>query len=345
MGEERDGATPVEPRRRPEPGSSVPSVSIPPVLIPPVLIVVFNRPEVVVELLASLRTVRPTHVYVAADGPRSDHPSDTDRCRRVRDLVATIDWPCEVHERFSDHNLGLQRSMVSAIDWFFEHVEAGVILEDDCLVRPEFFEFAAEMLERYRGCSQVIYVTALNMAPHERNAVTSYHFASAGHIWGWATWRRAWEGYDSALREWPAMRADFGRGSPPLRRALGRKFDSAHSGDKHTWARAWHFHVMRRAGVVVVPAVNLVSNIGFGDDATHTTSRRHRLAHLRAGSLAFPLDHPAHMVPDTRYDAALAGFHTWSWRRRLRERLDRVIRLRRTGRHSASQDVRAERVA
>lgn len=292
----------------------------------PVLVVVFNRPDVTRQMIDALRAVAPAQLFVAADGPREGHPTDAARCREVRDELARVDWPCEVSLLAHEHNLGLQDAMVTAIGWFFDHVEQGIVLEDDCVLHPDFFELAEVVLDRYRDVPEVMYLTALNMAPQERfGDGASWCFASAGHIWGWATWRRAWQGYDSRLGDWPEHAAGFADDPSPLRRAIGAKAASAHGGEKHTWARAWHYHVAKQRGLVAVPATNLVRNVGFGPDATHTVSSRHHLGGLAVEGLPRPLVAPGRLEPDPRYDALLARYHTWSWRRRLRERARRWL--------------------
>jgi hypothetical protein len=292
--------------------------------------VIFNRPDVVAQLVASLRPARPAQLFVAADGPRRAHPTDAERCAAARATLDQVDWPCEIVRRFHDHNVGLDSSMVNAIDWFFTHVEAGIILEDDCLAHPDFFPFAADILERYCDEVRVMGVSALNMAPYERFGPHSYFFASAGHIWGWATWRRAWEGYDT-MTAWRHERAAFLDGATPLQQALARKFDAALAGRKNSWARAWHHHVAVHRGLIVVPSVNFMRNVGFGPDATHTTSTRHSLRELPVEGLPGPLDHSDDLAPNAAYDAHLTHFHTWPVRRRIRERamaLTRSVRRR-----------------
>jgi hypothetical protein len=291
---------------------------------PPVLLVVFNRPDVTKAMIDSLRVVRPRQLFVAADGPRPGHADDPDLCAQTRRVLDEVDWPCELEVLAHHRNLGLQTSMVTAIDWFWSNVDEGVILEDDCLVHPDYFAFASVMLERYRHVPEVMAVTSVNIDEHGDHGPGSYFFASGGHIWGWASWRRAWEGFDATLADWPQVQDSFGPGTPPLHRALGSKFASAHAGAKRTWARAWHFTVARQQGLVVVPSVNMVHNIGLAKGATHTTSGRHRLAHLRARGLPQPLVHPDSLMPDVRYDAALARYHRWGFGRRLRENFRRL---------------------
>src|SRR3990172_7673250 len=132
---------------------------------PPVLIVLFDRPDVTRRLLGALRSAQPQQLFVAADGPRAGHPTDVERCRETRDVIGEVDWPCTVHTLFHETNLGLKSAMISGIDWFFEHVESGIILEDDCLPAPDFFMFAGELLDRFALVPQVMHVSGLNMAP------------------------------------------------------------------------------------------------------------------------------------------------------------------------------------
>lgn len=292
---------------------------------PPVLIVLFDRPDVTRRLLGALRSAQPPQLFVAADGPRTGHPTDVERCRETRDVIGEVDWPCTVHTLFHGTNLGLKGAMISGIDWFFEHVESGIILEDDCLPAPDFFRFAGELLDRFALVPQVMHVSGLNMAPEKSFSLHSYFFADVGHVWGWATWRRAWALYDVDLTDWPDMRPEFGRGAPRLRRMLGRKFASAHAGRKAAWSRSWYYTMVRHAGLAIIPAVNLVENIGFDADATHTTSARHPLRQEWSGGMAFPLDHPPHFVTSVSYQRRLARYHARSYRQRGRERARIVI--------------------
>jgi hypothetical protein len=209
--------------------------------------------------------------------------------------------------------------MVDAIDWFFTDGDAGVILEDDCIPAPDWLRFAGELLDRYAQVPRAMHISALNMRAGERFSDHSYFFAEVGHIWGWATWRRAWELYDPTLAAWPAMRPQFTRGATPLRRMLGRKIASAHAARKVTWSRCWYYTMLRHRGLAVIPAVNLVENVGGGADATHPTRRRHPLRRPVTAGVQFPLDHPTELVPNARYERHLARYHARSYSARVRE--------------------------
>jgi len=286
---------------------------------PPVLLLIFNRPDCARMMLEALRTARPSRLFVAADGPRTGHPTDVERCAAARAVMADIDWPCQVTTLFHDTNVGLTRAVVSAVSWFFEHVESGIILEDDCVPVTQFFSFAGELLERYRDDVRVMHVSGLNMAPGTRFSPHSYFFVETGHIWGWATWRRAWRQYDESLGDWPAMRHEFGFTAPPLRRALGRKFASAWAGRKATWSRAWYYSMFRHDGLAIVPSTNLIENVGFGEAATHTKGGHHPLRHKASGDMTFPLVHPPDLSVNAAYTSLLARYHYGSYARRAGE--------------------------
>lgn len=287
--------------------------------IPPVLLVVFNRPETTRQVLESLAVARPPRLFVAADGPRPDVPPDESLCAEVQALVSAPPWPCDVTVRTRPGNLGLQRSMVDALLWFFGSVEEGVVLEDDCVVHPDFLRFAGTVLDRHRETDRLMSVSAVNLAPGRVPTGASWFTARAGNVWGWATWRRAVEGFDGTMADWSGQRDAFLRDPTPLKRALARKFDAAHDGTKYTWARAWHHHVAVHDGLVAVPAVNMVRNVGFGTNATHTRSTRHRLASLTASPLPDPIVDPDDLDPDPQYERAVTRHHSWSRRRRVRE--------------------------
>lgn len=291
---------------------------------PPVLLVVFNRPDVTARALAALRSIEPPTMFVAADGPRAGHPGDAANCAKVRDLIGTIDWPCEVHRLEHDENLGLQVAMVTAVDWFFANVDRGVVLEDDCLCHPDFFALAEVVLDRHADDPSVAFVTATNLAPDRSFGDGSWFYASGGNVWGWATWRRAWSGHRTVIERWGAVRDDVARRPSPVARSLVRKADEAAARGVWSWARAWHTAVLASGARVVVPARNLVRNVGFGPDATNTRSSRHRLSGLPVDGLGPVLVPPLGEDPSREYDLLLGRYHTRSIGHRLRLRRRRA---------------------
>lgn len=279
-----------------------PPVSAAVLATPAVLLLLFNRPDTTRAVFAAIRQARPARLYVAADGPRPGHPTDAAACQATRAAVGPVDWPCEVRRLFRVENLGCSLGVSSAIKWFFDQEPEGIILEDDCLPTPGFFRFCTELLTRYRHDARVLHIGGNNFNPDAgQSAPTgteSYYFSGQVNSWGWATWRRAWQLYDFSFTLMPELkRRSALRWSYPssLERLFWmRKFEALRSGPQppHTWDYQWHFTVAAHAGLTIVPSVNLVTNIGFGSQATHTFDSLDRLSRLTTAELEFPLRHP-----------------------------------------------------
>ncbi|GAB2955568.1 hemolytic protein HlpA [Hymenobacter coalescens] len=279
----------------------------------PVLLLVFNRPEPTRRVLEALRQVRPRHLYVAADGPRAHRPDDAALCEQVRALVqAAVDWPCELRTLFRDTNLNCGVGPATAISWFFGHESEGIILEDDCVPTPDFFPFCQEMLARYRHDERVMHVGGNNFGREARQPLAagadSYFFSGQVNSWGWASWRRAWHLYDFHLSLWPELqRRGLLRQLYPSaleRRYWLPKFRALHGAPQppDIWDYQWHFAVAAHSGLTIVPAVNLVRNIGFGDDATHTFDAADAHADVATAELSWPLRHPVAVLRDRPRD-------------------------------------------
>ncbi len=231
-----------------------------------VLVLGFNRPTETARVIDALRPHRPHKVFFAVDGAREHVATDVARVAEVRALVSRFDWGCEVQTLFRDKNLGCGRAVSGAIHWFFDHVEEGVILEDDCLPLPEFVPFCQKLLEYYRHDDRICHISGNNFQLGRLRGPGSYYFSRYVHIWGWATWRRAWKGYcydlppESELRSLPAAVRKW----LPMKMLLqvaAKKLD--------TWDVQWLFYLLTDGKLAVTPNTNLVRNIGF-DFATHT---------------------------------------------------------------------------
>jgi len=232
-----------------------------------VLFMVFNRPDTTTQVFEAIREARPRRLYVAADGPRSGRALEPERCAEARRITEAVDWPCEVRRLYRDENLGCKRAISSAITWFFEHEEAGIILEDDCLPDPSFFPYCQMMLERYKDEPRVSMISGDDYTRGQRLTRDSYYFTTYFPIWGWATWRRAWAKYDITMATWPEA-----RDSGLVRRRIAHRglarwfeecFEKTYQGEIDTWDFQWAFTNLREGGVALCPHGNLISNIGY----------------------------------------------------------------------------------
>jgi hypothetical protein len=271
----------------------------------PVLFLVFDRPDVTTTVFESIRKSQPARLYVAADGPRLNMPGEAQKCRHVREIATSVDWDCNVFTLFRDKNLGCRIAVSTAIDWFFEHEEDGIILEDDCLPHPTFFRFCEELLEKYRDDERIALIAGTNYQFGRKRTSYSYYFSRYNHIWGWASWRRTWRNYDVDMKLWPEV-----RNGEWLRDLLGEdvarywteNFEMAYNGKIDTWDYQWTFACWIHNGLSILPNVNLVSNIGFNPEATHTKDSESKVANLPMEEMGFPLIHPNFMIRDARAD-------------------------------------------
>jgi len=296
----------------------------------PVVLLVFNRPALTAQLLERLRAVKPSDILVVADGPRPDHPEDQEACAQVRELVRNkIDWPATVRTEYAETNLGLRRRVSSGLNWAFQQVEEAVILEDDCLPHPDFFRFCAELLEYYRLDTRVGVIAGVNFQPPSFSRAASYYFSKYPHCWGWATWKRAWRLFDLEASLWPALKTGglLNHLFPdPLEAATWEDiFDRVHAGKVNSWAYPWLLACWGQSLLSVIPAVNLVSNVGGGESATHCADSP--LLHRPTVPMVFPLRHPANVLADFQADdycqrAVFGAVKPRGWRARLRRFLD-----------------------
>lgn len=263
----------------------------------PVALIVFNRPETTRRVFAAVAAARPARLLLIADGPRGDRPGEAERCDEVRKIVTTVDWPCEVLTNFAEENMGCRRRVVSGLNWVFSQVEEAIILEDDCVPDASFFPYCAELLERYRDCCQIGIIVGSNVMEKSFPFDYSYYYTQMTPIWGWATWRRAWQQYDEHMVSWPDVKkAGLLRLLFPDEKVVAywaQVFDAMHSGaGPNTWDYQLTYTCWTRNWLNILPARNLIQNVGFGESATHTRVAADPDLTLPAGSIDFPLRHP-----------------------------------------------------
>ena len=259
-----------------------------------VCLILFNRPDTVARVFASIRQARPGRLFLVADGPRPTHPGDVELVTASRRVVEHVDWPCDLQRNYSDVNLGCARRVASGLDWVFAQVEQAIILEDDCVPHPDFFPYCEALLEKYRHDERIMAISGDNFQDGQTRGDASYYFSRYMHCWGWASWRRAWQLFDYDLTDWPAARAGGLLGKRSLseaeRRYWTEEFDDTYHGAINTWAYRFMFCCWLHNGLTALPNVNLVSNIGCRSDATHTREPT-PLANLPVGEIG-PLRHP-----------------------------------------------------
>lgn len=278
-------------------------------LVTPVLLLIFNRPDKTKRAFERIRKARPAQLYVAADGPREEHAGEAARCRAARDVVTQVNWECDVHLNFRKRHLGLKQAVSSGIDWFFEHVEEGIILEDDCVASLSFFGFCEALLARYRDDRRIMQISGNNFLLGRRVTDASYYFSKLNDIWGWATWKRAWRLCDLTMKTYPLFKEQRQLENyiddREIRKWLMSYFDDAYNAppERGIWSSAWAYAMCVHNALTIVPSVNLVANIGFSGDGTQTGESFGLYSSAECEELG-ELVHPAFILPNREADAA-----------------------------------------
>ena len=282
----------------------------------PILLLGFNRADSMSAQIDALRFAKPTKLYMAVDGPRDDKQGEEEKCKAVQDCIKLIDWPCEVKTLFREKNLGCKGAVSSAITWFFENEEMGIILEDDCRPTVDFLRFATRMLRKYKDDHRVGAVNGFNCFNLQSDKNVSYHFSSHMDVWGWASWRRVWKEYDLDLSFCKGKELEIIEASKltPYYKLLYNKFVVDVKHGLSSWAIPFSILFLAKGWLSVVPKVRLVANAGIADTrATHTGGYIYwGKDWSKAGSVDFPLVHPKEVVCDDAAD-------------RLRERMEGAI--------------------
>lgn len=266
----------------------------------PVVFLVFNRPGPTRRVFEAIAKARPAQLLVVADGPRTHRRGEAELCQQVRAIAQNVSWPCEIRTNFSETNLGGPERIISGLNWAFDMVEEAIILEDDCLPDPSFFPFCQELLGRYRSDSRVGMISGNNFTGRPLRTGHSYYFSQMTHTWGWATWRATWRRHDRNLNDWPEIKRNKLLFEVFDDRSLiafwSARFEEMHSKTgPQPWDYQWFYTNLVHNSLCITPAVNLVTNIGFGPDATHTFDPDSPLV-LPSHSLDWPLRHPPSLL-------------------------------------------------
>ncbi|MBL7935381.1 MAG: hypothetical protein JNM51_06195 [Bacteroidia bacterium] len=244
----------------------------------PILLCVYRRLDKVVAVLDSLKLIKPTHLYISANAPKNDAEKEyTDAIKKAIDKQIT--WECTVYKKYEDHHINsCSESIVKGIDWFFSQVEYGIILEDDCIAHPSFFEFSSILLEKHKNDESVYQISGTNINFDHDNPPkllsTNFSFPN----WGWATWRRCWAKYSHEMNNWEAIKDIINNKTND--KEFWEEFLTFNAKTKTAWDIQWNIDIWTNGGNILIPSFNTVSNIGFGYLATHTSNDENLGANL-----------------------------------------------------------------
>ncbi len=267
----------------------------------PILFLVFNRPDTTALVFDEIKKAQPKRLYIAADGARN--AVEEAKCNAVREIIKDITWDCDVKTLFREKNLGCKYAVSSAITWFFDNEAEGIILEDDCLPSQSFFGFCSELLEKYRIDNRIGHIGGSNFQDGIKRGDGTYYFSRLTHVWGWAGWRRVWKDYDVEMKTFKDFKETDLENSPThsLHKATWyRNLENTYKGQINTWDYQYAYSNLINNYLSVMPNQNLIKNIGFGEDATHTFGDHH-FANLQTETIN-EIKHPVFFMPNVEAD-------------------------------------------
>ena len=260
-----------------------------------VLFLVFNRLDKTKLVFQSIRQAKPPRLYIAADGARSDKDGEHNKVEAVREyIIKNIDWDCKIKTLFRDKNLGCKYACSEAVTWFFENEERGIVLEDDTVPSQSFFWYCEELLLKYKDNDSIYMVSGDSFSSDHVSIKEDYAFCKYPLFWGWASWARVWKNYDAELEDWPIQKSvlpDSISSYHPTRVFWRQIFQKMYDREIDTWDYQFAYLMLKNEGKCIVPRVNLVTNIGFGADATHTVNDQSKNANIKSYDINIPLNH------------------------------------------------------
>ncbi|KKQ12052.1 MAG: Nucleotide-diphospho-sugar transferase domain-containing protein [candidate division TM6 bacterium GW2011_GWF2_36_6] len=274
----------------------------------PILFIIFNRPNYTKKVFDTIKKAKPTQLFIAADGPHPDNPQDHELCKQTRAIINLIDWECEVKALFQDQKLGCGKGVSTAIDWFFDHVEQGIILEDDCVPNESFFPFCTELLEKYKNDESIMMISGTSYLFNKETSPYNYFFSRYFAIWGWATWKRAWKKFDFYIPDWRIKKHPRSLfiifKNIQITKFWTNYFDQIKNKKLNAWSIQWGYTCIFNHGLAITPFHNLISNIG-AEGVHYHNDNKNPLLHLYTKNIQFPLNHPPRIVLNKKLNAML----------------------------------------
>lgn len=279
---------------------------------PPILLIVYKRPNQTQLVFESIRRAKPKKLFIYGDGPKSNCLIEKENITKVKEIVSLVDWECDLITNFSNINLGSKVIESTAISYFFSKVDYGIILEDDCLPNDSFYYFCHYLLTKYLDNERVMHIGGYTLVPENYTSSATYYYSNIIHAWGWASWSRAWKHYDVAMKDFP--QSSFNNNlqkiftDKKMAKYYFKNLLNTYKGKIDCWDYQWGYAIWKNDGVCITPTINLVSNIGFGQDGTYCREDFNKVGNLETHKL-LAINSPYYI--DVNYENDKYEFHNY----------------------------------
>lgn len=244
----------------------------------PIVLFVYNRPEKTHQTLLALKNnhlANESHLVVFSDAPKPNGTNeDKLKVEEVRTLVRKQKWPKSIRLIEASENMGLAASVINGVSEVIKEYGKVIVLEDDLITSKFFLKYMNDALHLYENEVEVgtiaAYVPISGLFP-----MRSTFFQNKITSWGWGTWARVWES-----AEWDSKKlinqfqqdqkkiSAFRMGEVSYYQMLLEQY----KGHIDSWAVRFASFCLLNNYKHLYPNQNLIYNIGFGEDATHTKS-------------------------------------------------------------------------
>ena len=300
------------------------------------MILAYRRPKQLAKLIETLKKIKPKNLYISVDGPKKSNPIDKELVKQTKEVIErNINWDCTIKKKYNVKNLGCKMGVSSAISWFFDHINEGIILEEDCLLHEDFYKFAEQLLEFYRDNKQIWTITSNNLQKNQWRGDGSYYYSRIPHCWGWATWKDRWINYHQDLTHWELLKS-----TNMIKNIFTKKgereywikiFDNLKYNDMpDSWAYRWFFVSLINSGLTVAPNINMATNIGFDNDASNTKSGSSPImCDFSRPTNIFPIKHPTFFLRSIEADDfTFNNFYRKSLILRIKNKLQKILNFK-----------------
>lgn len=286
----------------------------------PVLILFFNRPEPLSAVFQQIKAARPTKLFLYQDGPRNE--KDLPGIMACRQIVEQVDWECEVHRLFQEKNYGCDPSEYLSQKWAFSMVEKCIVLEDDDIPSLSFFPFCKELLDKYEDDERISMITGTNYDEITLDMPYDYFFATTFSISGWASWRRVidlWDEHYSFLDDsFNLQQLESYIKERKYQKEFVEFCRHHRNSGKAYYETIFHAAIFLNSGLSIVPAKNMINNMGATEGSTHFGGSNdllprgyRRIFTMQRHELDFPLKHPKYIIENVDYKKRMFRIMAW----------------------------------
>ncbi|RDU68651.1 methyltransferase FkbM [Helicobacter cholecystus] len=261
----------------------------------PILLTTYKRHDTTLKVLEVIKTIQASKLYISSNHWKNDNEKNIILSLREK-IQNSIDWDCQIHMIIRSKHLSIKDSISSAIDILFQNEDMGIILEDDIVPNQSFFRYCHELLLKYKDNPNIFTISGWSGLDFNTKAKATlsedYYFSKYNHIWGWATWKRAWQLYKGEFQNFEQEFSQLKFDTQLEKQTWYQIFSLCNQGKIDTWDHYWTYTIWKNNGLNIYPKNNMITNIGLNRSDATNTKEWSKYAQMKTYELNFPMHHP-----------------------------------------------------